>query len=254
MNPHMSQMDTDPKTKRGHSPCRTGSLFGEPWETSLSFYYRNRMAGICVLLVLGALAVLQPARADTIEMSVSEEGVTLSTPLELGGGRFILRSPVILGDDIYRPLRPEVKVIDAHAAELRFDGGALLTTRVTGTSVEYEVSGTPPGAKSIAIKMAIDREAFQGSTFSVDAAPAEPFPEEDERKFLREGPARRFTVTDPAGTTLSVAVVPSAHLRVTNKGPESWSHYEAGWTFPVTELAAGAAIRFEFSVRPASAQ
>lgn len=181
-----------------------------------------------LLLAAAALGLAPLASAQDINLLANEDGISVNTSLEIGNGRFNLSIPGIINTDIYKPVKPRVEVIDDNNLALHYPNGAEIKVSIAETKLTFAFANMPPEAKRISAGFPIARDAWQGSKFSFDDAPLQPFPEEDSRKRLFEGEAKLFTLVDPTGAGMAIAT-PAVKTSLTNKGPEGWSKF--GWWF-----------------------
>lgn len=199
------------------------------------------------ILLIGAVALglVASAQAQDISLLATEQGLTVNTSMNLGDGRFEIGAPGIINQDIWQPAKPKVEVIDDHNLALQYPNGAEIKVSIAGTKVTFAFAKMPAEATRISMGFAINREAWQGSRFSFDDKPLEPFPEEDARKFLFEGNAKLFTLVDPAGTGMAIAA-PNLRFTLANKGPEGWSHFSCSLTYVLADHPSETEFSLEF--------
>ena len=171
-----------------------------------------------------SLSFLASTVAQEISLLASETGIIIGTSLALGDGQFTMSIPSIINQDIWKPVKPEVKVIDDNNLILNYPNGAEIKVSIAGTKIALSYANIPAEATRILMGFSINREAYQGSKFSFKEDALTPFPEEDTRRILFEGKAKVFTIVDPAGVGLAISGPDRKHT-LTNKGPEGWSQF-----------------------------
>jgi len=201
------------------------------------------LAGVLAFLIGGLHAAEVPLLAG-------EGGITLDTPIEIGGGRFLISAPVIVNSDVYKPVKPEVEVVDDHNLRLKYADGATMHVVLGDSRATISFFGMPAEATAISMRMAIHREAFQGSRFVIDKQDEAVFPENDDRKELFFGKASALTLIDAAGSRLTVRS-PDLNLRLENKGPEDWSHYACSWSFRLADHPGATSFTLDFALQAA---
>jgi len=177
-----------------------------------------------LLFSAATLSLMATVPAQDISLLATVKGITISTSLNIGDGRLEMGVPGIINEDIWKPIEPTVEMIDDNNLALHYPNGAEIKVSIAGTKVTFSCSKIPAEATRISTGFTINRDAWQGSRFSFNETPLEPFPEEDSRKNLFEGKAKLFTLVDPAGTGMAIAG-PDLHFTLANKGPEGWSHF-----------------------------
>lgn len=208
-------------------------------------FSRFGVAIACALIFLAA-----GLRASEVPLLAGEGGITLDTPIEIGGGRFVISPPVIVNADVYKPVKPEVEVIDDHNLRLKYSNGATMQIVLADSKATVSFSGMPAEATTISMRMGIHREAFQGSRFVIDKREEAVFPEDAERRELFAGKASAFTLIDAAGNRLTVQS-PDLNLRLENKGPEGWSHYACSWSFRLADHPGETSFTLDFALKGA---
>lgn len=184
-------------------------------------------------------------------MLAGENGVSINTSMNVGNGSFNLELPgIVVGNDIYKPLKPTVEVVDDKHLVLQYPGGAEIKVTIEEAKVTYAYSGLPADATSISTKFNIARDAWQGAKFSFNESALEPFPEEDARKLLFDGKAKHFTLVDPAGAGFAITT-PELSYKLVNKGPEGWSQFACVFTCRMADHTGETEFFLEF--RPVTA-
>lgn len=189
-------------------------------------------------------------RASEVPLLAGEGGITLDTPIEIGGGRFQISAPVIVNADVYKPVKPEVEVVDDRNLRLKYPDGATIQIALTDSKATFSFSGLPAEATAISMRMVIHREAYQGSRFVIDKREEAAFPEDNERRELFAGKASALTLIDAAGNRLTVQS-PNLALRLENKGPEGWSHYACSWSFRLADHPGETSFTLDFAQKAA---
>lgn len=205
-----------------------------------------------LLLLCASLLSATAAPAQDISLLATEKGISINTSMNVGNGQFNLEPPnIIIGKDIYKPVKPKVEFVDDRQLTLHYPNGAEIKVTISELNITFAYSGLPADASSISMRMNISRDAWQGSRFSFGDSPLQPFPEEDSRKYLFEGKANLFTFVDPANTGMAISS-PQVLFKLLNKGPEGWSQFAGICSFPVADHAGGTEFSLEF--RPVTAQ
>ncbi len=204
-----------------------------------------------LVLCAGLSLHLASARAQEIGLLTGEHGVSINTSMNVGNGSFNLELPgIVIGNDIYKPLKPTVEVVDDKHLVLQYPGGAEIKVTIEEAKVTFACSGLPADASSISTKFNIARDAWQGAKFSFNESALAPFPEEDERKLLFDGKAKHFTFVDPAGAGIAITS-PELSYKLVNKGPEGWSQFACFFAYRTADHPGESGFFLEF--RPVNA-
>jgi hypothetical protein len=192
----------------------------------------SRLPGKLLILAVAMTAWTATAADPDITLRATEKGVLLGTSMELGDGSFLIGTPGLITQDVWKPLKPEVRVIDDDDLVLQYPNGAEIAVSLAKSKATFRWTNLPAEVTRLSLGLKIPREAWQGARFSFNEAALEPFPEEEERKNLFEGDARIFTLVDPSGTGFSLAG-PDSHFTLANKGPEDWSQFGCSFIHPL---------------------
>lgn len=199
-----------------------------------------------LLIGVAWLGLAALATAQEISILATERGLAVNTSMGLGDGSFMIAPPGIVYQDIWKPIKPKVEVIDDQNLILSYANGAEIKVAIAGTKVTFAYSGMPAQATRIATGFSIAREAWQGSKYSFNGGPLEAFPEEDERRRLFEGKAKLLTLADPEGRGFSLAS-PELDFVLSNKGPEGWSQFSCAFSYVLADHPGATEFSLEFS-------
>lgn len=153
-----------------------------------------------------ALLPLLPALLAAAEVTLTQQGFAVATGSALGP--LTLDYPTLTATGGGERRAPEKVSVSADTATLAYPGGARLAVTLSpdGTA-RFHATGLTAGDKGLSLSLTLPTSLAGQARWSIqDSAPQTLPAEKGADAFLWRGDATRFTLTDPAGKGLSVAI------------------------------------------------